>query len=98
MSDLGSERRCEQYALSLFGAAVARAADKPAIVYFDRALTCAELDRMSDALAAALVARGFAAGDRGARSATKQSIAETRLLDGLLRRLTTRNDAYFARK
>ena len=65
-------------ALSLFRAAVARAADEPAIVYFDRALTYAELDRMSDALAAVLVARGFAAGDRGA--------------------LTTRNDAYFARR
>ncbi|MFO1134316.1 MAG: AMP-binding protein [Rhodoblastus sp.] len=51
-------------ALSLFRAAVARAADKPAIVYFDRALTYAELDRMSDSLAAALRTRGFAAGDR----------------------------------
>ncbi|MFT4098199.1 MAG: AMP-binding protein [Rhodoblastus sp.] len=51
-------------ALSLFRAAVARAADKPALIYFDGVVTYAELDRMSDALAAALVARGFAAGDR----------------------------------
>ncbi|HMN73392.1 MAG TPA: AMP-binding protein [Rhodoblastus sp.] len=51
-------------ALSLFRAAVARAADKPALLYFDGALSYGELDRMSDALAAALQARGFQPGDR----------------------------------
>ncbi|MCB9998144.1 MAG: AMP-binding protein [Methylobacteriaceae bacterium] len=51
-------------ALSLFRAAVARAADKPALIYFDGVVTYAELDRMSDALAAALLVRGFSAGDR----------------------------------
>ena len=51
-------------ALSLFRAAVARAPDAPAAIYFDGRLTYRELDRMSDGLAAALRARGFAAGDR----------------------------------
>ena len=51
-------------ALSLFRAAVARAADKPALIYFDGVVTYAELDALSDALAAALLARGFLAGDR----------------------------------
>ena len=51
-------------ALSLFRAAVARAADKPALIYFDGVVTYAELDALSDALAAALLARGFSAGDR----------------------------------
>lgn len=50
--------------LSLFRAAVARAADKPAVVYFDATLTFRDLDEMSDALAAALAARGFGPGDR----------------------------------
>ena len=50
----------------MFRAAVARAADKPAIYYFDTALTYAEVDAQSDALAAALVERGFKAGDRAA--------------------------------
>ncbi len=51
-------------ALSLFREAVERAADKPAVVYFDRKLTYGEIDAMSDALAAALVDRGFEPGDR----------------------------------
>lgn len=51
-------------ALGLFRAAVARAADRPAILYFDGRLTYAELDRMSDAVAAMLVGRGFVPGDR----------------------------------
>lgn len=50
--------------LDLFKSARARRPDAPAIFYFDRAITYAELDRMSDALAAALGDRGFAAGDR----------------------------------
>ena len=53
-------------ALAMFRAAVARAADKPAIYYFDTTLTYAEVDAQSDALAAALVERGFKAGDRAA--------------------------------
>ena len=51
-------------ALSLFRAAVARAADQPALIYFDGVLTYAQLDAMSDALSAALQARGFKSGDR----------------------------------
>ncbi len=50
--------------LSLFREAVARAPDKPAVLYFDGRLTYAELDAMSYALAAALVERGFVEGDR----------------------------------
>lgn len=50
--------------LDLFKSARARRPDAPAILYFDRAITYAELDRMSDALAAALGDHGFAAGDR----------------------------------
>jgi long-chain acyl-CoA synthetase len=51
-------------ALAMFRAAVARAPDEPAILYFDASLTYAQVDRMSDALAAALIDKGFAPGDR----------------------------------
>lgn len=50
--------------LSIFRAAVARAADAPALHYFDSTLSFAELDRHSDALACALRARGVGRGDR----------------------------------
>ena len=50
--------------LAVFRAAVARAPDRPAAIYFDARLTYAELDRLSDALAALLVAEGFRRGDR----------------------------------
>ena len=50
--------------LEAFRASVARAPDLVAIRYFDGALTVADLDRASSALAAALVARGFRPGDR----------------------------------
>lgn len=50
--------------LAMFRAAVARAADNPAIHYFDTTLTWAQVDAESDALAAALCARGIEAGDR----------------------------------
>jgi len=50
--------------LEAFGRTVASYPDKPAIVYFDTAITFRELDSLSDALAAALVTHGFAPGDR----------------------------------
>ena len=53
-----------QDGLSLFRAALARAPDGPAVIYFDRKLSYAELDRLSDALASALIERGFAPSDR----------------------------------
>ena len=51
-------------ALAMFRAAVARAADGPAIHYFDTTLSYREVDAQSDALAAALVERGCNTGDR----------------------------------
>ena len=50
--------------LAMFRAAVARAADRPAIYYFDTTITWGQLDAESDALATALVERGVEAGDR----------------------------------
>jgi len=50
--------------LDVFRAAVADAGDGPAIHYFDTTLTYADLDRLSDGLAAALIAGGFVPGDR----------------------------------
>ncbi|SHM61668.1 class I adenylate-forming enzyme family protein [Cryptosporangium aurantiacum] len=50
--------------LDLLRASVARAPACEIIRYFDGVLTLAELDRASDALAAALLDRGFTAGDR----------------------------------
>jgi long-chain acyl-CoA synthetase len=51
-------------ALAMFRAAVARRPDGVLLQYFDRAFTNAEVDRATDAIAAALVADGFARGDR----------------------------------
>ncbi|HZZ89363.1 MAG TPA: AMP-binding protein [Caulobacteraceae bacterium] len=51
-------------ALAMFRAAVARAPDGAAVHYFDATLTWREVDADSNALAAALCARGVAAGDR----------------------------------
>lgn len=51
-------------ALSLFRAAAARAPQAPALLYFDAVLSYEQLDRLSDALAAVLIERGFAPGDR----------------------------------
>ena len=51
-------------ALAMFRAAVARAPNRPAILYFDAQITYAELDDLSDRLATYLTSRGFAPGDR----------------------------------
>ena len=51
-------------ALSMFRAGVARDPSAVALRYFDGAITRGELDELSDALAAGLLANGFAAGDR----------------------------------
>ncbi|MCM3846954.1 AMP-binding protein [Pseudonocardia sp. DR1-2] len=51
-------------ALSMFRAAVARNPDGDAIRYFDGALTYRELDELTDAFAAGLLAGGFTAGER----------------------------------
>jgi long-chain acyl-CoA synthetase len=48
----------------MFRAAVGRAPDTTAVSYFDGRLTLRELDDMSDAFAAALLAHGFGRGDR----------------------------------
>lgn len=50
--------------LAMFRAAVARAADKPAVYYFDTTITWRDIDEDSDALAAALCERGLGAGER----------------------------------
>jgi long-chain acyl-CoA synthetase len=50
--------------LAMFRAAVERAADKPAIYYFDTTLSWGEVDQQSDALALALCEGGVAPGDR----------------------------------
>jgi long-chain acyl-CoA synthetase len=50
--------------LEMFESALARAPGTQAIRYFDGGLTLAELDAASDALAAALLARGFAPSER----------------------------------
>src|SRR6188472_4335041 len=51
-------------ALAMFRASVAAHPDAPLIHYVGTTLSVADVDRASDALAAALVADGFAPGDR----------------------------------
>ncbi|MEV1291452.1 AMP-binding protein [Pseudonocardia sp. NPDC049635] len=51
-------------ALEMFRASVARGPDGDAIRYFDGRISFAELDRLTDAFAAALAAEGFTAGER----------------------------------
>ncbi len=65
--DTGLPRDIEaahQDALTMFGAAVERAAERPAIHYFDRTISYGELDEHSDALATALSDLGVSRGDR----------------------------------
>ena len=51
-------------ALDMFRAGVARDPSADALKYFDGVITRQELDELSDALASALLANGFTAGDR----------------------------------
>ena len=51
-------------ALDMFDASVAAGAGDPFLKYFDGALTFGDVDRAADALAGALVAGGFASGER----------------------------------
>lgn len=51
-------------ALDVFDAAVVHHPEAPALLYFDATLTWGQVDRAAEALAALLVARGFAPGDR----------------------------------
>jgi long-chain acyl-CoA synthetase len=50
--------------LAAFAATAARLPDRPAILYFDRAISFRALDELTDGLAAGLRADGFAPGDR----------------------------------
>jgi long-chain acyl-CoA synthetase len=50
--------------LDAFAVTVQRHPDKPAIIYFDTAISFGELDSLSDALAVGLREQGFAPGDR----------------------------------
>ncbi|MEV1291455.1 AMP-binding protein [Pseudonocardia sp. NPDC049635] len=59
-----SRRREHDSALAVFRAAVKAAPAAAAVHYFDTGLTWTDLDRASDALAALLLDRGFAPGDR----------------------------------
>jgi long-chain acyl-CoA synthetase len=51
-------------ALAMFKAAVGREPDRVLLRYFDGALTVREVDELTDAYAAALIANGFRPGDR----------------------------------
>jgi long-chain acyl-CoA synthetase len=51
-------------ALAMFAASVRAAPDTPVVKYFDGTITLRELDEMSDAFAASLLANGFERGDR----------------------------------
>lgn len=51
-------------ALEMFRRAVDRRPDAPAVLYFDRAISFGDVDRISDALAAGLLAHGLEHGDR----------------------------------
>ncbi|WP_454164536.1 class I adenylate-forming enzyme family protein [Gordonia iterans] len=57
-------RREYATALDMFDAAVADHPQDPAVCYFDQVLTWADVDRAAGALAALLIARSFAPGDR----------------------------------
>jgi long-chain acyl-CoA synthetase len=51
-------------ALAMFRSSVARAANTPAVHYFDSTLTYRDVDGQSDALAVAMIERGVRVGDR----------------------------------
>jgi long-chain acyl-CoA synthetase len=51
-------------ALEMFQAAVSRRSDLPLLRYFGRDLTASDVDRVTDALAAGLIADGYQQGDR----------------------------------
>jgi long-chain acyl-CoA synthetase len=51
-------------ALAMFADACERAADRPLLYYFDRSITCAEVDQLSDGLAVGLRELGIEHGDR----------------------------------
>ncbi len=53
-----------QNMLDAFKQTVERSPDKPALLYFDKAISFKEMDELSDALAAGLQAEGFEHGDR----------------------------------
>ena len=48
----------------MFRSSVADAPDSPLLVYFDSVLTAGDVDRVSNALAVALIEGGFTSGDR----------------------------------
>lgn len=52
------------HGLDLFAGALEKGAGAPAVQYFDRSLSYAEIDFLSSKLAADLIAKGFAPGDR----------------------------------
>ncbi len=52
------------HALAMFKTAVERSPERTLIYYFDHAISAAEVDRLSDAFACALNARGLRKGDR----------------------------------
>ena len=60
----GSAEQGPSTVLGMFRATAAEAPDSPLLVYFDSVLTTADVDRISDALAVALVDGGFDCGDR----------------------------------
>ncbi len=61
---VGSGKQLPNTVLGMFRETVADAPDSPLLVYFNNVLTTADVDRISDALAAALVDAGFDSGDR----------------------------------
>ena len=61
---MGVNEHSHQSPLEFFRVNAASRPDAPLIHYFDRTLTVRDIDEMSDAVAVALIAEGFGAGDR----------------------------------